>query len=496
MPLVDLSAATRTIVNLLQFSLAPGGANPTVTAIPPDEVESSGANQVSVHLLHITESPEFKNFPPGPRQRKSPIQQLPMGLVLQYVISVARESLTGGGSDSTHIEALDAQTLLGKIARIIHDFPIITPQLQIAGQFVLHTDFAEDNENLELILRPASLEENLNFWATQNQKLARACLFVEARIAILQPQPPQILPGIVLSVGNFVFPSPGPQLFSSKNVLRFQPPNLPDFVTATASPGRVAIFPDDDTMTVAPFDEFEPNNVLTIEASGLSPGKRVLLLRVGGVSFSADMDDPATENFRWDFQVLSNAIQFRPRTQILAFVGSQTTPTIVRLAPGIYGARLRLDDTRLGLTARPRTSNEVAFAVIPQIKEITKNAANDYTLTLAGRYLVDDPAAPVVPGFPQADASPFAPPAPPPPTLFVPGAPDVELSVNGRVLTRVEVVGDLTFDDKYVVLAGGDALRFQLTPPTPPATQPSTSNPFPIQLYVNGASAPPAWLVT
>ena len=88
MPVSDLSAVTTTLINLitgvLKRDLSPSEPFPLISAIPPErEAGATGPSKaVSVHLLHVTESGEYRNRAPGPRTSDIQIQQIPLGLVL------------------------------------------------------------------------------------------------------------------------------------------------------------------------------------------------------------------------------------------------------------------------------------------------------------------------------------------------------------------------------------------------------------------------------
>jgi hypothetical protein len=477
MPISDLSAVTTTIINLVKGVLARDLPTQTVevSAVPPErESASNPTKAVSVHLLHVMESAEYRNRDPGPRKREIQIQQIPLGLILHYVISVARSQETDEGV------ALDLHEILGVLARGFHDYPVITPNTKFTatelppdGQ-VLDDPLLDENENLDLILKPATLEENLNFWATQDAKLARACLFVEARVAVMRPQRPTIAPGIVLSVGNFVFPSAAPQLVSSTNQVLFRPPGSTEPVSITAAPGRVALLED----TAAPFpsgdEAFVANSRLTISGSGFHPGHHFLVLKRDDLKISIDLDSaPAVVNPNWALLVGPSEIHFSFRERVVAVVDDQGPAELVRLVPGIYSARLVVQDPRLPGGARPRSSNLLAFSVTPQIRTLVPTiggSGDAYLLQVSGPYL--------------------QPLSTPPAERKL----EIELGIAGLALTEVGPLATLAEGQFQITAADSDTLRFRL-PSATPALAPSDSNPLPVLLVVNGTAAPPRWLV-
>jgi hypothetical protein len=497
MPISDLSAVTVTIINLitgvLKRDLDPLEPFPTISAVPPERESGSGVptKAVSVHLLHVMESGEYRNRDPGPRTRDVPIQQLPLGLILEYVISVARSEETDQGV------VLDLHRFLGLIARGFHDNPVITPGTKFsvlpgAGN-VLAEPLLDANENLSLVLKPATLEENLNFWATQDAKLARACLFVEARVAVLRQQAPTRAPGIVTSVGSYVFPSAGPALVAASSQVRFRLPNATAVTVVDAKPARVAMLAD----VVTPFpvgdEAFEQNSRLRLEGTGLFPGQHFLVLKRENTKLTIDLDNPASvanpspppsnfANSNWQLAVVPDAITLSFREQVVAVVDDQPPAKSVRLTPGIYSARLLLKDSRLPGGVRPRSSNLLAFTVTPQIVGIaptssgTGSGTDAYELKISGSY--------------------FQPLTNPPTARKL----ELDLSVAGIALTEIEPPASpplvLNPGEFVVQTADSDTLTFRLPTVAPVALAPSSSAPAPLLLVVNGAVAPPSWLTS
>src|SRR5215510_10295676 len=117
MPITDLGDITETLMKLAETGLQLNDAADafTVSAGSPDTSFGTD-NIVSVHLFHVIESPEFKNLPPKFGTGPAPVQLAPMGLILQYVISVLTP-----GDDNTALNdgALRQQQFIGFIARTI-----------------------------------------------------------------------------------------------------------------------------------------------------------------------------------------------------------------------------------------------------------------------------------------------------------------------------------------------------------------------------------------
>jgi hypothetical protein len=454
--LLDIGAVYRTLKSLIVKELAQHGATlVNTTAAPPDRVPDED-NTISIYLFHLIESPESKNFPPLRGGGAVPVQQAPMGLILQYIITVIHTA-----NSIPEQNTLLEQKLLGFVARTIHDFPVITPQTTIAGDNdILDSELKLQKNSLELILRPAPKEETISFWATEQQKVSRLSLFVEARVVMLEPKPPETLPGIVLSVGEFVFPGTGPQLTGSRNAIWFKPPTSDSFRAVEASPARVALFPTVDPAVPAELEDAVvlENDHITLQGVGLRPGRPSLLLRRGDFSIRVPLDLAPPTNAAWEFDVQSSSLSFRVRRQLRGALGSSDVLSDVLLVPGSYSARLTLHDARF--QGMPRSSNVVAFTVTPQIAEVAATATtNRYTLTIVADYLSD-------------------------------AGIEIDLFVAGVALQQATTLVAGAFQ-----VTGASTITFML-PATllPPAPVPSPTTPLAVRLVVNGATATPAWL--
>src|SRR5512141_2873189 len=129
--LTDLGGVTRTLKNLVEAGLrlqeVPFGEF-SISAAPPDQTFSSTA-VVSVYLYHVIESPETKNLPPTTfGSSPVPVSLSPLGLILQYIITIITSADNDQLLDS---RALLQQKYLGYIARILHDHPSVTKKTRI-----------------------------------------------------------------------------------------------------------------------------------------------------------------------------------------------------------------------------------------------------------------------------------------------------------------------------------------------------------------------------
>ncbi|HEX9297823.1 MAG TPA: Pvc16 family protein [Polyangiaceae bacterium] len=472
--LTNLGDVTETLKTVISETLRFDGVTQVVvTALPPDTEFAGPAAVVSVHLFHVTESPEFKNRVTSSALGPIPIQHAPMGLILQYAITVFTPAVSDPLVDDS---ALKQHRIIGVISRALHDFPLITEKTSLKfspTEEVFFLDPQLDRKTkLELILRPAPMEETLNFWSTEDKRVPRLMLFVEARIVVLEPKPPQFAPGIVLSVGQFVFTSSEPQLVNTRSVVRFKPPGaLSEVREVRASPARPALFDADGSAALADLAAISPdlleNNRLFIDGTGLGPGRRFLLLRIGGSTVKLALDQPVVEqpadNVQWQFSATSSQVSLRVFRNVVDVLG-----TAILILPGLYGVRVLVEDDRVGDRPRPRTSNELSFMVTPQIRSVQVTALRTYELRIVGDYLVGS----------TTDVA----------------TREIEFSVAGSVLTRRTTAGALASGEFRVVDSGPDkGARIDFVLPTD-APAPSEANPLAVRLVVNGATATPAWI--
>jgi hypothetical protein len=487
--LTDLGSVTRTIKNLISQELLTNNLVPSlnVTAAPPDPAQSA-PNFISVYLYHIVESPEFRNLPPesGGSGLPVPVQQAPMGVIMQYIISVLHRA-----SDDLDVDTQTEQKLIGFIARTFHDFPVISDQTRIGPtgdplSAILDGDLADQEATIRLILRPAPTEETVAFWAAQQQHVARLSLFVEARVIVLEPKPPVTLPGVTLSLGTIIFPGAGPQLATTSGITWFLVPAAlgSDLRALPSSPAQVALFPlvprtttpadvvaqiNGQLKAIAALDpdvarpdkRTLQNNTLTLEGTSLAPfpGSVTLVLQRDDFSVQMSLDSPPPENAPWAISLSATKISLQFRQNVLGMV-SQNGLLVAQdteLVPGAYTARLLVADA--SSQGRARGSNQISFLLNPQVISILPAPGSLYNLQVAGNYLND-------------------------------AGLDIDLAVGGQPLTPPAVSAPMAAGN-FALLADGATIQFQLPASLP---VPTPASPLPVRLLVNGATASPAWI--
>lgn len=472
MPLTDIARVTTAIATLIRQALARDNVltDIEVTAAAPDDETSSSPNVISLYLFHIAEDSFRRNLPPRrPVVSDSPVQFTEMGLVLNYVVTARNTSAVGGGD-----RALIEQRLLGFVARALHDFPVITDETVVPAVLpnppnppIFQTaNMAGSDNRIELTLRPAGIEETVNFWSAEQDLVARLGLFYEARVILLSTPPVTSTPGIVYSLGGFVSVSGQPFLEAVQNVVGFLPPPgfappnpAAPFSFINSNPARVSLFP----AAAVPPSVAPDNNRFRIDGADLRDERTYLALRgqagLGAAapserSFRVNVDDGA--NTDWEFDVRDTEVTVRVSQQVRDDEG-----TLLTLYPGLFSLRVvtgRQINPSVSDRAFEQSSNELVFAVTPQVVSVAGlgpavGTVRRFRITLFGSYLRNEL--------------------------------DIQLAVGGRVLRRD---ADTNTAGNYDFTPGTNQIDFAVD------TAGRTS-PLPVNLLVNGAGSTPAWAV-
>ncbi len=469
MPVADISRATETLTALItQVLERDSGISPfDVSPAPPDDDTNPSPNFISVYLFHVAEDPNTKNFmTPADMSASSPVQQTPMGLVLNYVITA--HSTSGLGADRAIIE----QRMLGYVARAFHDYPVIDDDTVIpsippapANDPLLASSLQGSGNVFYISLRPVSIDDAVNFWSAEQALTTRLSLFYEVRVVMLETPPEEGSAPPVLSVAELVSVSGRLAVSSVRSLLGFALPAGHPLVDPTspfrfieANPARAALFPPGaPPATVPPL-----NNRFTVEGAGFQ-GDRTWLSIEGPagigpgppsdrrIRFRVDSPDPA--NIDWSISTDGVRISLATRTTITGDDGVNYS-----LYPGIYLLRVTTG-TQIGEGPTPRfleqSSADLGFAIVPQIVSSASlggpASARQFRLTLYGAYLRTEL--------------------------------EVQLNVAGRALRRD---ADPTIAGHYNFAPNTADIDFAVDTT-------NLASPLPVQLLINGAEAPPAW---
>ena len=321
---------------------------------------------------------------------------------------------------------------------------------------------AGDDNRIQLAMRPVGIDEAINFWSAEQDLTARLSLFFEARLILLAPPPATVVPGIVLSVGSFVFASSGPVLRESRSTVAFPlPPGFgagAAFQSLNASPGRPSLFGAGAPPATVPPD----NNRLVLAGDNIT-GERVFLRLTGPMRIDGGAIADATVRLSLDRGVADPAWQVVNTGSEVRLALQPTTTDVdgraITLLPGLFQAAVVSANQRSlapGAGFSEDTSVPVLVAVSPQVVSVTPGggppAARAYSLALFGSYLDN--------------------------------ALDVSLAVGGRMFARAPAPGAGEFD--FAPGTGTIAFVVDTT---------GLASPLPVRLTINGADATPAWAV-
>ena len=170
--LAGVSATLRTLLRD-RMELPPGFTGDRIPisigtpTAPPEQTDGAPVAEgarINIFLYQVQESPQLKNYDlPG---RGSPMAygHPPLSLNLNLM-------LTAYGSEVEEENGLNemvAQFLLGSAMRVLHDYPIITAQMQTHrqpfGQSILHDSLRNADETIKLCLDPITLEDLTKVW--------------------------------------------------------------------------------------------------------------------------------------------------------------------------------------------------------------------------------------------------------------------------------------------------------------------------------------------
>lgn len=500
MALTDLGKVTSTLQRLLENNVSRlFGSAVTVTPAPPDLVNTRSMETgftdkiLSLHLFHIEEDPHYKNFP-GSGTDIPDVATQPMALKLHYVLTAHTPEDPDALSTNTQ-NFLDRHTLFGAALKTFHDFPVITDKTQVLNQSgttlitVLDPDLQQRDNTIHVVLRPIKPEESVSFWLTDDKAGARLSAFYEVSVMMLEPERPKsVASGVVLSIGNFVFPQGTPQLLFSTSKVGFRLPSARGGTgeTLAATPARVAIvgsswppgsgdfhqiFVPPATLAQVQAAEAE-NGQFTLVGGDLVQDETRLVLR--STLFQKPLQTSRVtltkaENPTWYVgTITSTSATFAVQTSF------QIGATSVTILPGTYGASLSVVRFIPQVGGVPRElgtlSNEVPIMVTPQIVKIDLVVGNQFKVILAGNYL-------------PTSLSPA-----PRQALEAAGL-DVLLFVGGVAYSPASVTPSL---DNELVVVNDHTLGFTLT--TDLANLLTAEKFLSVRLVINGAEAPPIWL--
>jgi hypothetical protein len=311
------------------------GPIPVTVGPPPEEPDVVAGPLVNLFLYRICENGALQNEELPGRGDRGAFGHPPLALDLHYLLT--SYGITKNPAGNQLEDEIVAHWLLGSAMRILHDFAIITPDLETSGGGkVLDHALADARERVKLSLQPISLEDLSKVWTALSRPFRASAAYevtvvqIEARLGAKHAQP--------VAEG----PTAGPHV---RAVTGFTP-SITDVHAATRSDALV-----------------RAGDTLVLEGSGLlGEETQVDIAGIPGLG-----------------QVTS------ARSDRLTVV----VPDDVRLTPGILELRLS-HGVSFGAPAERRaafTSNTVAFALVPRVDNLTLDAAGT-TATITGDRLL------------------------------------------------------------------------------------------------------------
>jgi len=464
MATMDVSLVTSALTRLLgkrvpQLITLPGTL--TVTTKRPELLQNE-TNTLNLFLYHICEDPTYKNQPiPGTGRRG--VARTPMALSLFYIATPQHKVMGDDGG----VE----QKMMGALLKTFHDFPMIDADTSADGgaTFVMPDALRESGENwLEIMLRPVSPEDALDFWASEQNRTVRLSAYYEVRAVFLEPETPKAMAGLVLSLGSYVSLKSAMQVTGTMSTVRFTPPASlgggPQAVEAR--PGRVALM---DITTALP----DTAAAFSVTGSALPAGAGPrLVLRPPASTPIAPLKELTV-----DFDLNGNAWQADFTAAGAGFVmgpavtyrDTPATTKTVALFPGTYMVAVEDDGGRSGF---------VPLLVGALVTGLTApDPGHRFDINLS-------------PSFDIARDNND-------PLKWL----DVVLIVDGAIYQRVEKVANLTADRRFCVVATpagtsptGAPLYSAVTVHVRADAATTASGAHPVRLVVEGVESNPVWL--
>jgi hypothetical protein len=308
------------------------GPIPITVGLPPEEPEVVAGPLVNLFLYRVCENAALQSQELPGRGERGSFGHPPLALDLHYLLTTY--GITKDPAGAKLDDEIVAHWLLGSAMRILHDYAIITPELETAGgQQILDHALIGANELIKLTLQPISLEDLSKVWTALSRPFRVSAAYevtvvqIEAR---LQDQyAPPVEPG----------PIAGPQVRTLAGI-------------TPAISGLHAAGRHDASVRAG--------DTLVLEGDGLlGDESEVQIAGVAGVG-----------------QVTS------AREDRLTLI----VPDDPRLQPGILELRLSHGVT-LGEPPERRpafTSNTVAFALVPRVQGVTLSSGE---VTIVGNRL-------------------------------------------------------------------------------------------------------------
>lgn len=166
----------------------------TVTFVPPDVApEGVTGTRVNFYLTQVMENPELKNQEIPGRGHPSTYGRPPLSLNLRYLVT------TYTGQQEQADADINAQTTLGDVMRVLHDFgnqldtlTISNSNIGTVGEPILEESLRDEYERIKIVLHPASIDDLTKVWSAMPEANFRRSVLYE--VTVVQIETPQRRP--------------------------------------------------------------------------------------------------------------------------------------------------------------------------------------------------------------------------------------------------------------------------------------------------------------
>ncbi len=177
---------------LVEQKIAAGLGNVTVSALPPDRVDSQGGgevNRLNLFLYRVEPNTATRNVgPPGRGAAGRRVANPPLALDLHYL-------LIAYGSEELH-----GEMLLGHGMKLLHETPVLTrdalrrslaPSAAVASEpsmsgrkLLFNAELAEQMEPVRIMPAPLNVDELTQLWAALQCRFRTAAAYVASVVLI------------------------------------------------------------------------------------------------------------------------------------------------------------------------------------------------------------------------------------------------------------------------------------------------------------------------
>jgi hypothetical protein len=320
--------------------------------------------RVNLFLYRVTEHGFLQNQEIPGRGTGSGFGHPPLSLNLHYLVTAyGNEEIAG---ETTIFDDNNAQFLLGSAMRVLHDLPVVTPNLATvrppSGVIILHESLRDDFEQVKTTLEPLTLDDLSKIWTALGLRMRLGASYIvnvvqiESRRRRTFPRPVGKPASATIPPLPTDAPAPGPMIY----VFPIQTPTITD-VRVRRLGGTV-----EQSIAYARIGD-------TLALRGTSIFGPITTVAFGDVEVPASFAGPDRVE-----AVVPDA----------TIPGLGPIPPERQLQPGVRTARIILRDPMVPGTRF--SSNEAPFMLVPAVNPATLayTGGPPRTLTIHGTRLI------------------------------------------------------------------------------------------------------------